>query len=147
MKVKVILLVNVKGLGNAKSIVSVSRGYALNYLIPKGFAKLVDEGSFESTKELEKNIESKREELAKREKDILESKTLIFKTKVGDGERLFGSITPGDVADKIKKVFNVEIDKKKIKLDIPIKKTGTYFVSVKLYREIQAQIEVQVEKE
>ncbi len=147
MKVKVLLLVSVKGLGNAKSIVSVSRGYALNYLIPKGFAKLVDEESLESKKELEKNIESKREELAKREKEILESKTLIFKTKVGDGERLFGSITSGDVADKIKKVFNVEIDKKKIKLDIPIKKAGTYFVSVKLYREIQAQVEVQVEKE
>jgi len=147
MKAKVLLLVNVKGLGNAKSIVSVSRGYALNYLVPKGFAKLVNEESFESTKELEKNLESKREESAKREKEILESKILIFKTKIGDGERLFGSITSADLADKIRKVLNVEVDKKKIKLDTPIKKIGTYFVSVKLYKEIQAQIEVLVEKE
>jgi large subunit ribosomal protein L9 len=147
MKTKVLLLVNVKGLGNAKSIVSVSRGYALNYLVPKGYAKLVDEKSFESAKGLEKNIENKKEESAKREKEILESKVLTFKTKVGDGEKLFGSITSSDIADKIKKVFNIDIDKKKIKLEVPIKKAEVYFVTVKLHKEIQAQIEVHVEKE
>ncbi len=147
MKAKVLLLVNVKGLGNAKSIVSVSRGYALNYLVPKGYAKLVDEKSFESAKGLEKNVENRKEELAKREKEILESKVLTFKTKVGDGEKLFGSITSSDIADKIKKVFNIDIDKKKIKLEVPIKKAEVYFVTVKLHKEIQAQIEVHVEKE
>jgi large subunit ribosomal protein L9 len=147
MKAKILLLVNVKGLGNAKSIVSVSRGYALNYLVPKGYAKLVDEKSFESAKGLEKNIENKKEESAKREKEILESKVLTFKTKVGDGEKLFGSITSSDIADKIKKVFNIDIDKKKIKLEVPIKKAEVYFVTVKLHKEIQAQIEVHVEKE
>lgn len=147
MKAKVLLLVNVKGLGNAKSIVSVSRGYALNYLVPKGYAKLVDEKSFESVKGLEKNVENRKEELAKREKEILESKVLTFKTKVGDGEKLFGSITSSDIADKIKKVFNIDIDKKKIKLEVPIKKAEVYFVTVKLHKEIQAQIEVHVEKE
>jgi len=148
MKAKVLLLVNVKGLGNAKSIVSVSRGYALNYLVPKGYAKLlVDEKSFESAKGLEKNVENKKEESAKREKEILESKVLTFKTKVGDGGKLFGSITSSDIADKIKKVFNIDIDKKKIKLEVPIKKAEVYFVTVKLHKEIQAQIEVHVEKE
>jgi large subunit ribosomal protein L9 len=147
MKAKVLLLVNVKGLGNAKSIVSVSRGYALNYLVPKGYAKLVDEKSFESVKGLEKNVENRKKESAKREKEILESKVLTFKTKVGDGEKLFGSITSSDIADKIKKVFNIDIDKKKIKLEVPIKKAGVYFVTVKLHKEIQAQIEVHVEKE
>ncbi|MCX6087715.1 MAG: 50S ribosomal protein L9 [Caldiserica bacterium] len=147
MKAKVLLLVNVKGLGNAKSIVSVSRGYALNYLVPKGYAKLVDEKSFESAKGLEKNVENRKEESAKREKEILESKVLTFKTKVGDGEKLFGSITSSDIADKIKKVFNIDIDKKKIKLEVPIKKAEVYFVTVKLHKEIQAQIEVHVEKE
>jgi large subunit ribosomal protein L9 len=147
MKAKVLLLVNVKGLGNAKSIVSVSRGYALNYLVPKGYAKLVDEKSFESVKGLEKNVENRKEESAKREKEILESKVLTFKTKVGDGEKLFGSITSSDIADKIKKVFNIDIDKKKIKLEVPIKKAEVYFVTVKLHKEIQAQIEVHVEKE
>jgi large subunit ribosomal protein L9 len=147
MKAKVLLLVNVKGLGNAKNIVSVSRGYALNYLVPKGYAKLVDEKSFESAKGLEKNVENRKEESAKREKEILESKVLTFKTKVGDGEKLFGSITSSDIADKIKKVFNIDIDKKKIKLEVPIKKAEVYFVTVKLHKEIQAQIEVHVEKE
>jgi len=147
MKAKVLLLVNVKGLGNAKSIVSVSRGYALNYLVPKGYAKIVDEDSFETAKKIEKNVEVRKEESAKREKEILESKTITFKTKVGDGEKLFGSITSQDIADKIKKVYSVDIDKKKIKLETPIKKAGIYFVTVKLYKEIQAQVEVHVEKE
>jgi large subunit ribosomal protein L9 len=147
MKAKVLLLVNVKGLGNAKSIVSVSRGYALNYLVPKGYAKIVDEDSFETAKKIEKNVEVRKEESAKREKEILESKTITFKTKVGDGEKLFGSITSQDIADKIKKVYSVDIDKKKIKLETPIKKAGVYFVTVKLYKEIQAQVEVHVEKE
>jgi large subunit ribosomal protein L9 len=147
MKVKVLLLTNVKGLGNAKSIVPVTRGYALNYLIPKGYAKIVDGEVVESTKEFEKNVETRREETAKKEKEILESKILNFRTKVGESDRLFGSITSSDIADKITKVFNMDIDKKKIKLESPIKKTGNYFITVKLYKEIHAQVEVLVEKE
>ncbi|MCI4462607.1 MAG: 50S ribosomal protein L9 [Caldisericum sp.] len=147
MKIKVLLLQNVKGLGNAKSIVSVSKGYALNYLIPKGLAKVVDEDTAETIVDESKNVEERRIAQAKKEKEILESKELIFKANAGTGDKLFGSITAQDIEDKIKKVFQIDIDKKKIVLDTPIKKLGVYTIPVKLYKEVQAELKVRVEKE
>jgi large subunit ribosomal protein L9 len=147
MKIKVLLLQNVKGLGNAKSIVSVSKGYALNYLIPKGLAKVVDEDTAETIVDESKNVEERRIAQAKKEKEILESKELIFKANAGAGDKLFGSITAQDIEDKIKKAFHIDIDKKKIVLDTPIKKLGVYTIPVKLYKEVQAELKVRVEKE
>jgi large subunit ribosomal protein L9 len=147
MKIKVLLLQNVKGLGNAKSIVSVSKGYALNYLIPKGLAKVVDEDTAETIVDESKNVEERRIAQAKKEKEILESKELIFKANAGAGDKLFGSITAQDIEDKIKKVLHIDIDKKKIVLDTPIKKLGVYTIPVKLYKEVQAELKVRVEKE
>jgi len=147
MKIKVFLLQNVKGLGNAKSIVSVSKGYALNYLIPKGLAKVVDEDTAETIVDESKNVEERRIAQAKKEKEILESKELIFKANAGAGDKLFGSITAQDIEDKIKKVLHIDIDKKKIVLDTPIKKLGVYTIPVKLYKEVQAELKVRVEKE
>ncbi|MFU2157991.1 MULTISPECIES: 50S ribosomal protein L9 [Caldisericum] len=147
MKVKVLLLQNVKGLGNAKSIVAVSKGYALNYLVPKGLAKIVDDDTAETIVDVGKNIEERRITQAKNDKEILESKELVFKVNAGAGDKLFGSITAQDIEDKIKKVFGLEIDKKRIVLDTPIKKLGEYKIPVKLYKEIQAELKVKVEKE
>lgn len=147
MKVKVLLLSNVKGLGNAKSIVSVSKGYALNYLVPKGLAKIVDDDTAETIVDESKNIEERKIAQAKKEKEILESKELIFKANAGENDKLFGSITSQDIEDKIKKVFHLEIDRKKIAIETPIKKLGVYKIPVKLYKDIQAELKVIVEKE
>ncbi|BAL80460.1 50S ribosomal protein L9 [Caldisericum exile] len=147
MKVKVLLLQNVKGLGNAKSIVAVSKGYALNYLVPKGLAKIVDEDTAETIVDVSKNVEERRIAQAQKEKEILESKELIFKANAGTEDKLFGSITAQDIEEKIKKVFGLEIDRKKIVLNNPIKKLGEYKIPVKLYKEIQAELKVKVEKE
>ena len=71
MKVKVQLLQNIKGLGSAKSIVSVSKGYALNYLIPKGYAKLVDDDAAATLVDESKSVEEKRIQTAQQEKETL----------------------------------------------------------------------------
>ncbi|MEF3245326.1 MAG: 50S ribosomal protein L9 [Caldisericaceae bacterium] len=147
MKIKVLLLSNVKGLGNAKSIVSVSKGYALNYLIPKGLAKLVDEDTALNIIDESKNVEERKITQAKNEKEILESKELIFKANAGLNDILFGSITSKDIEEKIKKLFGLEIDRKKIVLENPIKKLGVYKIPVKLYKDIQAELKIRVEKE
>lgn len=147
MKVKVLLLTNIKGLGNAKSIVSVSRGYAFNYLIPKGLAKIVSEESEEGIVSESKNIEESRINHAKKEKEILESKVLTFNAKAGEGDKLFGSITTAEISDKIKSVFGIEIDKKRIELESSIKKLGNYIIKVKLYKNVEAQVKVIVERE
>ena len=147
MKVKVQLLQNIKGLGSAKSIVSVSKGYALNYLIPKGYAKLVDDDAAATLVDESKSVEEKRIQTAQQEKETLESKELIFKANSGTKDVLFGSITAQDIADKIKKVFGIEIDRKRVNLESPIKKLGQYRIVVKLYKDIQAELKVKVEKE
>lgn len=147
MKVKVLLLTNIKGLGNAKSIVSVSRGYAFNYLIPKGLVKIVSEESEEGIVSESKNIEESRINHAKKEKEILESKVLTFNAKAGEGDKLFGSITTAEISNKIKSVFGIEIDKKRIELESSIKKLGNYIIKVKLYKNVEAQVKVIVERE
>ncbi|MGB9694490.1 MAG: 50S ribosomal protein L9 [Caldisericaceae bacterium] len=147
MKIKVKLLKNVKGLGNAKSIVSVSRGYALNFLIPNGLAEQVSDEFEETSKLREQDIEERRKNTAEKEKQILESKALVFKAKSGEQDKIFGSITSNELSERIKSVFGLEIDRKKIDLESPIKRLGKYIVNIKLYKTIQADLNVLVVKE
>jgi large subunit ribosomal protein L9 len=147
MKIKVKLLSTVKGLGNAKSIVSVSRGYALNYLIPNGLAEQVSDEYEETVKFKEHDIEERQKSQAEKEKQILESKTFVFKAKSSEQDKIFGSITSSELSDRIKSVFGLTIDKKKIDLTITIKRLGKYTVPVKLYKTIQADLNVEVIKE
>lgn len=147
MKTKVILLKDIKGVGKANSVVSVSRGYAANYLVPQGLAKIVSSQYAETMVGKIKGNEEARKKRAEEEKKILESKQIVFVAKAGESDRLFGSVTSAEISDKIKKVFGLDIDKKKIVLDEHIKKLGNYKVAVKLYKTIQAELDVSIEKE
>lgn len=145
---KVILIKDVKGIGKAGEVAAVSDGHARNYLIPKGFAK---EASGANIKELDKKKaeeEQKRQELlaeAKEQAERLEKVGITIKTKSGEGGRLFGSITSKDIADALLSEHGIELDKRKILLDNPIKQAGRYEVGVKLYHEVVSKISVTVE--
>ncbi len=148
MKVKVILLKKVKGLGEIKSVVSVSRGYALNYLLPRELAKMVSEKGAEKVISKIRNEEDAKRANALENKKLLESKKIIIKAKSGENEKLFGSVTSSDIEDKIGHLFDAKVDKKRIRLEKPIKKLGEYKIPVKLYKEINADLKViVVEKE
>ena len=144
----VILLKDVKGTGKTGDIVKVSDGYARNMLIPKGMAKEATEGNVRSLEKQKALLaEKKAEEKAAAQAladQIKELKTVI-KTKGGEGGRLFGSITSKDISDAIKDQHQLNIDKKKIVLDAPIKNCGTYEFPVKLYTEVTGQLCVIVE--
>lgn len=147
---KVILLKDVKGTGKKGDIINASDGHARNFLIPRGLAKEATEGS---VKELEHQAASKQ----KKEQDKFdEAKALAaeidkieitFKTKAGEGGRLFGSITNKDVAEVLKSKHNLDIDKKKISLDQPIRNLGTTKVQIKVYPKIASTISVHVVEE
>ena len=144
----VILLKDVKGTGKAGDIVKVSDGYARNMLIPKGMAKEATEGNVRSLEKQKALAEEKRaaekaaaQELADK---IKEFKTVI-KTKGGEGGRLFGSITSKDISEAVAEQHKLNIDKKKIVLDAPIKNCGTYEIPVKLYTEVTGVLDVTVE--
>ena len=147
MKIKVKLLKNVKGLGNAKSIVAVSRGYALNFLIPTGLAEQVSEEFEETSKLRESDVEEKKKSNYEKEKQILESKVLVFKVKSSEQEKIFGSITSTEISERIKTVYGLEIDRKKIDLASSIKRLGKHTIPIKLYKTIQADLNVEVVKD
>ncbi len=146
MKVKVLLLKNVKGLGNAGSVVSVSRGYALNYLFPKKLAEEISAKDADKVIVKIKNDEELKKARAMEQKNILESKEIVIKAKSGENDKLFGSITSAEIQDKIKRVFDLTISKKQIKLEKPIKKLGEYKIPVKIYKDINAELKIKVVK-
>lgn len=146
---KVILLKDVKGTGKKGDVVKVNDGFARNRLIPGGLAVEATKANIAQVERKqaakEAQIAEERAE-AKKMAELLSEKPVVLETKVGEGGRLFGSITSMDIAEAIKAQTGHDIDKKKIVLDKPIKSIGTFTVTVKLYTEISAEIEVQIKE-
>lgn len=146
----VILNRDVKGTGKAGDVVKVSDGYARNMLLPKGYAKEATEGNIRSL-EKQKAIaaEKKAEEKARAEEQAkkISELSVTIKTKARDGGKIFGSITSKDIAEALNKQHGIDVDKKKIQMEAPIKQTGETTVNVKLYFEVSAQLKVIVEAE
>ena len=144
---QVILLKDVKGQGKAGQVVKVNDGYARNMLLPK---KLAMEATPANMKVLEKQraqIEAQRaidKQVAEDIKAKVEAKTVKVVTKAGENGRLFGAITSKDIAEAIQKEFLIELDKKKIDLDAPIKQTGVTEVTLRLFPGVQAKCKVDV---
>jgi len=146
---EVILLKDVPGLGRSGEIKEVPEGYARNYLIPKGLAVKSTKGRIKDI-ELRKSAietkEAKEKESAMKLAERLKGVSLTFRVKVGEENKLFGSITSGDIAEELnKKGYN--IDRHQIVIKEPIKYLGTYEVTIKLGFGISAPINVIVEKE
>ena len=145
---EVILKQDVKGTGKAGQVVKVSDGYARNKLIPGGLAveatsankKAIER---EKAKVQEKYEADKAEALALAKE--LSDKIVVVKTKVGDNGRLFGAITSKDIAAAISEQTGIEVDKRKIVLDKPIKETGVETLEIKLFQEVNAKVVVKIE--
>ena len=144
---KVILLKEVKGKGGEGDVIDVARGFANNYLLPQGFAVLATKGNLKQLEERRKNI-AKREEVriadANALKAALEGEKLTIAAKVGDEGVLFGSITATMIADAIKAAKDIEIDRRRIDIPTAIKTVGEHTALISLYREIRAEITVDV---
>jgi len=144
---KVILLKDVNGLGKAGNVVNASDGHARNYLIPRGMAKEATEGGIKSI-QLQKASEEKRKqnEVAKAQAlaDKISGLTVLLKGKAGEGRKLFGSITSKDIAAAMTNQHKIDLDKRKIQLENPIKELGTTIVEIKIYHEITAKLKVEV---
>ena len=147
---QVILLKEVKGLGKAGTVAKVNNGYARNYLLRNGLAKEATPANVRAL-EAQKAKEAERRandlESAKRVKEKLDGTALKLAYKAGDGGRLFGAVTAQTIADELKKQYDIEIDKKKIVLENPIKQTGTYRIPVKLFMDINGTVVVEVNEQ
>ncbi len=143
---KVILKVDVEGVGYAGDIVDVSPGYARNYLIPKGLALAATSRNVKSLEkqkaEIMKRVDKEKKRIEALAQRLAETKVVVAK-QVGEEGKLFGSVTTRDIADALAKE-GIEIDRKKIVLDEAIKSLGTYQVKVKLPHGIESQVQVEV---
>jgi large subunit ribosomal protein L9 len=144
---KVIFLKDVENVADADTVKVVSDGYARNFLFPKKLAISVTESALKSL-EVKQQARKEKEEQDKAALKELAAKLngveIEITTDVGENGKLFGSVTTADISKKIHEVTGLEVDKKKIHLDEPIKATGKYKVPVKYASDISATINLNV---
>jgi large subunit ribosomal protein L9 len=144
---KVILTADVEKLGMSGEMKEVAEGYARNFLLPRKMAVPATGGAYRAWQH---DIAS-REDKRKREREEAEiaaqrisSTTLTLGVKVGEGGKLFGSITAKDIADALER-RGISVDKNKVDLDEPLKMLGTYKVAIKVYAGLTPEVTVDVE--
>ena len=144
---KVILMQDIKGTGKKDQIVEVSDGYGRNYLLPR---KLAKEASAEALNALEKSrsADKHREEVRRQEAEVkareLKGKVVQLEVKGGENGKLYGSVTNDQIASALKAQHGIDVDKRKLEQEEPIKQAGQSFVTLKLYPGISTRMIVNV---
>lgn len=144
---KVILQQEVKKVGKKGDILEVSEGYARNFLLPKKYAVEATAANLNVIKQ-QKNSEARKQQQAVDEAKLMAAQLskieVTLAVKIGEGGKLFGSVTGKDVADVLKKTHNIDIDKRKIELKDAIKGIGDYEAVIKVHPEITSKIKVHI---
>ena len=147
---EILLLKDVAGIGKAGQTKNVADGYARNYLLPRHLAVIASPGAVKQAEAL-KLASAKREAETLQEAQLLanalQALDLKFTVKAGVNDRLFGAITATDIAARLAKEHQIQIDKRKIELEHPIKDLGERTVPIKLHPEVSAGVRVTVERE
>ncbi len=143
---EVLLKSDVKGLGKKGEKVSVSEGYARNFLFPRGLAAEMNAQLMSELKNKESSEKFKADEELKAAKNFaskINGQTVVIKAKGGANGKLFGSVTAKEIANVVSTKFSVKVDKRKISVD-DIKAFGTYNAQVRLHPQVTADFKVQV---
>ncbi len=147
---KILLTQDVENLGSAGEIKKVPDGYARNSLIPKGLAVLATEGAVKKAQlqsKVQAKVQRRAEEEAASLAEILWQVTLTFKAKAGEKDRLYGSITSGDIVEALERQTGRAFDKRKLQLKGSIHELGEHRVPIKLMTDVVPEITVVVERE
>jgi large subunit ribosomal protein L9 len=142
-----ILLKDVESLGEKGAVVDVSPGYLRNYLQPRKLAEPATAGSIKVAERRREDAERaahEAEERAQENASVLGRTVLTIPQQAGDDGRLFGSVTPQDIADAIRDARGIRVDRRKVHLDEPIRHTGTYMVVVEVADGVTAAIKTMV---
>ncbi|ACD89249.1 MAG: 50S ribosomal protein L9 [Chlorobium limicola] len=146
---KIILRKDVAALGDAGDVVAVKNGYANNYLIPQGMAIRATEGTLKALETEKKQQAKKIEQQRKNARDLaqkIEQMTLKVYAKAGESGKLFGTVTSADIAEALS-AQGVEIDRRKITLEAPVKLLGKYEADAKLFMDVTVKVNFEVEAE
>ncbi len=145
---EIILLEDVKGVGKRGEKVKVANGYARNFMIPNKLAVVSTDAGAAIFEEAERR-RSRREQKSRKEAEEAAKKyanvSVHISVEVGEEDRLFGSVTSADIAESLREQ-GIEVDKRKIVLEEPLRQLGVYSVPLKLYQDVEAKIKVWVVK-
>jgi len=144
---KIILTKSVESLGDKGDVVDVSDGYARNYLVPKKFAVVASRGSLKQAEAMRQSrIENARKSLeeARLLADSLAGTRVVVAARAGDAGNLFGSIGTSDIAEAIVKFTGIDIDKKFISLDEPIKEIGLHEIAIRPHSDVEVSVTLDV---
>lgn len=147
--VQLILKEDVEHLGTAGEVVDVKPGYARNYLLPQGLAYEATEGNLKRLEQERRRVEKAAEREKEQAEDLarqLEDASVTFSVRAGEEGQLFGSVTAADIADRLQDQ-GLEVDKRWIELEEPIKQLGVYTVTVDLHSEVRPGLKVWVVSE
>ena len=143
----IILLKDIENLGTKFDVVSVKPGYGRNYLIPQGFAKVANISNKKHNDEIKKQQSAKIAKLIEYYKVLaekLKASKIIVGSKAGTTGKLFGSVTNIQVAEALKKQFDLTVDRKRVHIQGEVKELGAYKATVNLYKEVITEIEFEV---
>ena len=146
---KVILTEHVENLGRAGEVVDVSRGYARNFLLPRDMALVATPGNLKVIEQRRHHFEAaelKRKEEAEALAQHLADVTVRVRKKAGEKDVLYGSVTTAEIAEALEEK-GIELDKRKIQIEQPIKTVGTFEVPVKIHPDVTGVVKIQVEGE
>ena len=144
---KVILRSNVEGVGNTGDVVEVANGYAQNFLMPKGLAMRATEGAVSQAADMKRSRDLqdlKQREVAEEAAKRLEAVAISIQARVGQDDQLYGSVTTSDIAEAVQAQTGIELDRRNMSLEEPIRQVGTHQVEMRLHPEVRAQLTVEV---
>lgn len=146
---QIILQEDIEKLGHRGDVVTVKPGYARNFLLPRKLAIEASSGNMKALERIRTTLAKKTAtelDAAQKQAAVLNGVSLSFTRKTGENEQMFGSVTSADVAEGLA-AQNFKIDKRQVQLPEPIKTLGDYPVTIKVFRDVTAQIQVHVTKE
>lgn len=144
---KVVLRDDVEKLGTKGDLVEVADGYARNYLVPRGLAIEATKGTVKQAEAMRRNREARtvrEREAAQAVASQFTGRTVEVPARAGEGGKLFGSVTAADVADAIQAQIGVEVDRRKLVLDEPLKELGPAEVELRLHSDVVVTVQVSV---
>ena len=142
---QVILKQDVEKIGRRGDIVDVSRGYVRNFLVPRGLAEMATPTRLEEVRREMAEAEERDRRMAERAGEIAETlnkSVITIEARTGEDERLFGSVTAANIAEAIDRARGVRVDRRRIRLEEPIRSLGTHQVPVQVHGDIEANVKV-----
>jgi large subunit ribosomal protein L9 len=146
-RMKVLLIKDVPELGTAGEVYAVAGGYARNYLMPRKMAVLATKGALKQAEEIKQaalRTRARERANAEAQAEMIKGKKLLFTANAGDNNRLYGSVTAAEIAERLAEACGFVVDRRRIELEHPIRELGLFDLSIRLMPEVHSTFKVGV---